>query len=156
VYGNVGHQLNTRRHMDVLRMEAEDNFLAFLPANVRKPIHDSWYTGIRRGDADDLEVWWMNVELITGYQTPNPQHELYQRAAEWLGPLASPPRVRPCAGSGCDSDERRQAIARADAALNRLGHMQGKIVQFLPDVAFVRVKLSEDESTADNDLAYTL
>ena len=34
--------------------------------------------------------------------------------------------------------------------------MRGKIVQFLPDVAFVRVKLREDESAADEDLAYTL
>ena len=48
------------------------------------------------------------------------------------------------------------AIARADAALGRLGRMQGKIVQFLPDVAFVRVKLGEDESAEENDLAYTL
>jgi len=156
VYGNVGHQLNTRLHMDVLRMEAENNFLAFLPASVRKPIHDSWYTGIRLGDADDVEVWWMNIELVTGYQTRDPQRELYQHASDWLGPLASPPRFHACVGSDCDSEQRRQAIARADAALGRLGRMQGKIVQFLPDVAFVRVKLGEDESAEENDLAYTL
>ena len=31
VYGNAGHQLNTRIVMDFLRMEGENNFLAFLP-----------------------------------------------------------------------------------------------------------------------------
>ena len=35
VYGNVGHQLNTRLYMDFLRMEGEDHLLAFLPAQVR-------------------------------------------------------------------------------------------------------------------------
>ncbi len=156
VYGNVGHQLNTRLHMDVLRMEAENNFLALLPAKVRKLIHDGWYTGIRTGDADDLDVWWMNIELVTGYQTADPQRELYQHAAGRLGALAAPARVRPCAGADCDTEERRRAIARADAALGKLGHMRGKIVQFLPDVAFVRVKLSDDEGAADHDLAFTL
>lgn len=156
VYGNVGHQLNTRLHMDVLRMEAENNFLALLPASVRKSIHHGWYTGIREGDVNDLDVWWMNIELVTGYQTPDPQRELYQHAAAWLGPLASPARERPCAGPDCDSDQRRQAIARTDAAFRRLGNMRGKIVQFLPDVAFVRVKLPENSDAAENDLAYTL
>ena len=157
VYGNLGHQLNTRLHMDVLRMEAENNFLALLPAKVRKPIHDGWYTGIREGDADELDVWWMNIELVTGYQTPDPQRELYQHATDWLGPLANPGRERPCAGPDCASEQRRQATARADAAIGRLRQMSGKIVQFLPDVAFVRVELNDaHDPGAENDLAYTL
>ena len=42
VYGNLGHQLNTRLYMDFLRMEGEDYFLSLLPAADRKSIRDSW------------------------------------------------------------------------------------------------------------------
>lgn len=45
VYGNIGHQTLTRIYMDLIRMEAEENFLAFLPPEQRKPIRDSWYKG---------------------------------------------------------------------------------------------------------------
>ncbi|QUM84194.1 fatty acid cis/trans isomerase [Moritella sp. 28] len=43
VYGNVGHQLNTRLYMDFLRMEAEFNFLNLLPKESRQKEHDYWY-----------------------------------------------------------------------------------------------------------------
>ncbi len=45
VFGNVVHQVATRRYMNLLRIEAEDEFLAFLPASQRKPIRDGWYRG---------------------------------------------------------------------------------------------------------------
>lgn len=46
VFGNVGHQMLTRIYMDYIRMEAEENFLLFLPAEERLPIRKSWYKGI--------------------------------------------------------------------------------------------------------------
>ena len=36
VYGNVGHQLNSRLYMDFLRMEGEFNFLTLLPEAQRR------------------------------------------------------------------------------------------------------------------------
>jgi hypothetical protein len=153
VYGNLGHQLNTRLHMDILRMEAEDNLLAYLPAKVRKSIHDGWYKGIREGDGGDVVPWWMDVELVTGYQTAKPQQELYQHLATRLGPLAKASIPRPCPGQDCDSEARQAAIVRADQAINKLSRMHGKIVEFLPDVAFVRVELGGADEA---DLAYTL
>jgi hypothetical protein len=153
VYGNLGHQYNTRRHMDILRMEAENTFLAFLPAQTRKATHDAWYTGIREGQVEDFDAWWMNIEFVSGYQTAKPQHELYQRAAEWLGPIAQHPGSRPCAGEGCATAARAEAVASVDRAMAQLGHMRGKIVGFLPDVAFVRVKMG---GAPEADLAYSL
>ena len=38
VFGNAGHQLETRIYMDYLRMEGENNFLSFLPREKRKTI----------------------------------------------------------------------------------------------------------------------
>jgi len=153
VYGNLGHQLNTRLQMDVLRMEAEDHVLAYMPAKARKSIHDSWYQGIRKGDGDDIVPWWMDVELVTGYQTAQPLQELYQHLAARLGPLSKPAIARPCVGTECDSEARQAAILRADRAISKLSRMYGKIVEFLPDVAFVRVELG---GAPEADLAYTL
>lgn len=45
VFGNVGHQSLTRIYMDLIRMEAEENFLLFMPPEIRKPMRDSWYKG---------------------------------------------------------------------------------------------------------------
>ncbi|HEY8271911.1 MAG TPA: fatty acid cis/trans isomerase [Pseudobdellovibrionaceae bacterium] len=45
VFGNISHQLLTRDYMDMLRMEAEEIFLSFLPPEERLPTRDSWYKG---------------------------------------------------------------------------------------------------------------
>ena len=51
VYGNIGHQLNTRLYMDFLRMEGEFNFLVMLPQASRRTVRDYWY----RGTSDDIK-----------------------------------------------------------------------------------------------------
>ena len=45
VFGNVGHQSLTRLYMDMIRMEAEELFLAFLPPSQRAALRNSWYRG---------------------------------------------------------------------------------------------------------------
>ena len=45
VHGNVGHQSLTRLYMDMIRMEAEELFLTFLPPPQRKRVRDDWYRG---------------------------------------------------------------------------------------------------------------
>ncbi|MGA7325035.1 MAG: fatty acid cis/trans isomerase [Rhodomicrobium sp.] len=43
VFGNVSHQLYTRLYMEMLRREAEDNFLLFLPPRERSRLRGQWY-----------------------------------------------------------------------------------------------------------------
>jgi len=43
VFGNLVHQVSTRRYMNLLRMEAESGFLGFLPLAERPVVRDSWY-----------------------------------------------------------------------------------------------------------------
>jgi hypothetical protein len=43
VFGNVSHQLHTRLYMEMLRREAEDNFLTFLPPQERARLRGQWY-----------------------------------------------------------------------------------------------------------------
>jgi hypothetical protein len=43
VFGNLVHQISTRRYMNLLRMEAEASFLSFLPGVMRRKVQDFWY-----------------------------------------------------------------------------------------------------------------
>ena len=43
VFGNLSHQLHTRLYMEMLRREAEDNFLLFLPPAERVRLRGQWY-----------------------------------------------------------------------------------------------------------------
>jgi len=45
VFGNIGHQSLTRLYMDLIRMEAEELFLDFLPPSQRTNLRNSWYQG---------------------------------------------------------------------------------------------------------------
>ncbi|WP_413578465.1 fatty acid cis/trans isomerase [Bdellovibrio sp. HCB290] len=46
VFGNIGHQLLTRVYMDMIRMEAEELFLRFLPPEQRLSYRRKWYKGL--------------------------------------------------------------------------------------------------------------
>ncbi len=43
VFGTLSHQLHTRLYMEMLRREAEDNFLLFLPPPERVRLRGQWY-----------------------------------------------------------------------------------------------------------------
>lgn len=46
IFGNVGHQGLTRIYMDLIRMEAEELFLMFLPPEQRFGYRRNWYQGL--------------------------------------------------------------------------------------------------------------
>lgn len=78
VYGNVGHQLNSRMYMDFLRMEGEFNFLSLLPSEIRKETREHWY----RGSVSEVEkyVYQGNdhvPETDIAFTSDNPLSELY-------------------------------------------------------------------------------
>ena len=154
VYGNLGHQLNTRLYMDFLRTEAEDYFLAFLPAEKRQVIRDTWYQGIRQSNRDDPgKVSWLNREFVSGYQSDDPQLELYRHFEQYLGPLTGDgDYINRCTTDKC-KPKVNQDILRADKAMQQAAKMDGVIVQILPDVVFVRVKMG---GKPEKDLAYTM
>lgn len=154
VYGNLGHQLNTRLYMDFLRTEGEDYFLAFLPPEQRQQIRDSWYQGIRESNKDDLgdETAWLRDEYVTGYRSDDVQLELYQQLEAHLGDIAGDgDYINRCKSDACRPDVDRDTL-RADKAMQKISEMDGAIVEFLPDVAFVRVQTGEKT----DDIAYTL
>jgi hypothetical protein len=155
VYGTAGHQLNTRIVMDFLRMEGENSFLAFLPVSQRKTIRDSWYQGIRKKREKQFEqpMDWLNVESVIGYQTDDPQRELYGHLQRHLGPLAGEDRINRCAAGGCAAVADDPVQARVERALARIAKARGSHLQILPDATFLRVRRG---LAGQHDLAYTL
>ena len=156
VYGNLGHQLNTRLYMDFLRSEGEDLFLAYLPVDQRHAIRDAWYQGIRKSNKDnegEAGQIWLNKEFVTGYQTDNVQLELYQHLENYLGKLAGDgDYINRCITDKC-KPKVKQDIQRVDKAMQQAAKMDGLIVQVLPDIAFVRVQMG---GKPEDDLAYSM
>ena len=156
VFGNLKHQLNTRLYMDYLRVEGEDNFLSFIPPGHRQSIRDSWYVGTRKGMEQDLGdiSHWQNMEVITGYQTDDPQRELYQHLEQRLAPvLTRHDAINRCSTPPCDNRGSGKHKQRADKAMQPIAEVEGITLAAFPDVAFIRVKV---DATQENDLAYTI
>ncbi len=155
VYGNLIHQVNTRIYMDFLRMEGEDYFLTFLPANRRKAIHDSWYTGLRSGVKEFFTApqEWLQVESVTGFKTSDPQKELYQYIKDRTGAIASAAdNINQCGSRDCRKPVPKATDTSVDRAMNAIASIKGANLHAFPDVAFVRIK--RDKARAD--LAYSL
>jgi hypothetical protein len=154
VYGNAGHQLTTRLYMDLLRSEAEQYFLAFVPAKKRKQLIDEWYRGIRESDKSDVSsVQWMDQNLVNGYKTDDEQHELYESLATRLGPLSGDGDfINRCNDNKCIKPVNKK-ILRINTALRSAKDINKKIAQYSPEVAFIRVLMG---GKPENDLAYTI
>ncbi len=155
VYGNLSHQMSTRVYMDFLRMEGEDYFLAFLPVNKRKAIRDTWYVG-QRSTIDELfsaPQAWLSTESVVGYQTSDPQGELYQHFKKRLaGATQYAESLNRCGTRYCAQATPNSAEERANRAMQNIAQLRGKNLHAFPDVAFVRVKTG----AVEGDLAYTL
>ncbi|HEX6828704.1 MAG TPA: fatty acid cis/trans isomerase, partial [Burkholderiales bacterium] len=130
VFGNAGHQLNSRLYMDFLRMEGEFNFLTLLPQAERERLRDYWYRGAKQEVKDYVygrKAWFDRDTGIT-YRSADPQHELYGLLQARLKPVL-PARF------GLDTVD--------DAGLRReldaLAQLRGRSLAWLPEVAVLRV-----------------
>ena len=134
VFGNVASQLDARLYMDFLRMEAEYNFLVFLPGETRGALADRWY----RGAADEERKFvfgkmaHFDRESDIAYRTANPQGELYALLNQRLAPILDR-RFDLAADNAAGGGQVQQALLR-------LSRAQGRAVNVLPEVAVVRIE----------------
>lgn len=154
VYGNVGHQLTSRLYMDFLRMEGESNFLSYLPPIDRKKTYERWYSGVR----SDMKGRYKEAakafskELVTGYQTKNPQRELYQKIQQRMAKVAvTDDFINRCRNTSCRQYERKKVIQKVDFEMQRIQALKGEILKIFPDLALVRVKIDDPI----DDLSYS-
>ena len=97
VYGNVGHQLNSRLYMDFLRMEGEFNFLTLLPEEARARYRDNWYRGASERVKGYVYGDRMNFEVNSGipFETDDPKAELFEMLRRRMGPALDESRTSP-------------------------------------------------------------
>lgn len=131
VYGNIGHQLNSRLYMDFMRMEGEFNFLTLLPQGLRQPTAEYWYQGAP--DEARKYVYGQyanpNAPSIIDYRTDDPQRELYGLLRGRLAPVLDPRFDLSTVGD-----------ARLRADLQSLATARGASLAWLPEMAIVRVE----------------
>jgi hypothetical protein len=155
VYGNVGHQLETRLYMDFLRMEGENNFLSFLPIEHRREIWADWYKDARKGAENYLHEQFRGLERTTNvvYRTDDPKAEFFRKLIAHAGTATNPNDfINRCPDDNCIDANASPAEQRADRAMRRVADIRGLQVQALPDVTFVHVVTDDDTE----DLAYTI
>jgi hypothetical protein len=130
VYGNTGHQLNSRLYMDFLRMEAEFNFLTLLPEEVRVSERDYWYRGASQSVKEYIYGDRISFDVDSGisFTSNDPKPELFDLLRRHLGPAL---------------DESRDIDLGADAfvtdELGRLAATQGESLNWLPEVGFLTI-----------------
>ncbi len=131
IYGNVGHQLNTRIYMDFMRMEGEANFLSLLPQASRKAVRDHWYRGAESRAKEYIDGAATHFPLETGiaFKTTAPAQELMLMGRE---------RLQPALGHKA-ALARDKAGPATQAAIGRLGNLEGRRVSFMPQLAWLIV-----------------
>ncbi len=130
VFGNIGHQLQSRMYMDFLRMEGEFNFLTFLPISRRKALMESWYRDTDDEVKDHVYGAYARYDQETGlvFQTATPEHELYAMIRDWAAPVL---------------EKKYELTEEPELALRDvlapLAMLQGRQVSFLSETSFLEV-----------------
>ncbi|MEL0629549.1 fatty acid cis/trans isomerase [Psychromonas aquatilis] len=142
VYGNLGHQVTTRLYMDFLRIEAESNFISFIPNEYREPVLTSWYLGATKELTNYLEDKNLMDSRPTGlkFDTEFPKAELLARLKSYV-----------YAPEMLQKANAQYRVLEQDLPLKRLNSLPNPSVLNLPPVSFI---LIEDEKKQDR--AYTL
>ncbi len=130
VFGNVGHQLNSRMYMDFLRMEGEFNFLSLLPSKVQNEVRDHWY----RGSVSEVEefVYEANKTKIKSdieYTTDTPLAELYSKLKTHLKPTLSQTHTL----------EDKSLSKKAKKAFNEINAVKGQAASLMAESTIIKV-----------------
>jgi hypothetical protein len=156
VFGSVSHQVATRLYMDHLRMQAENLFLTFLPADRRAEIRASWYVGAThtldyahvdrlRAASHGTQIPYISTDVVA---------ELLEMILARNPTVSGPPDpLNRCAAPPCDRPGASPLERRAERALAPLTGVRGRWVAELPELAFLRVRSADG---ADDDALYSL
>ncbi|MDD2768988.1 MAG: fatty acid cis/trans isomerase [Methylococcus sp.] len=144
VFGNVGHQLATRLYMDFMRMEAENNFLDFLPAAMRRAERASWYRGVsgRLNNMVQNPLWGLDRETGVAYRSGDPKKEFFEQVRARFGQAAGEPD--PFVGCQSGTCGYASGIApaqlEAERTLRPLAFLKGYAISHLPELSYLRIR----------------
>ncbi len=130
VYGNVGHNLLSRIHMDFLRMDGEASFLTLLPQASRAKERNHWYRGAKEATINFLKnpKLEQQIQPDIAYRTNNHKAELFSMLKSHLG-------------DALDSKYDLKHIADTETrrSLERLSRISGAKTQFLSEVSMIEI-----------------
>jgi hypothetical protein len=147
--------------MDFLRIEAELNFLVFLPRDQRLPLYRNWYRDtdqpekLERLIVDNVNQYGVRVPAIH-YETADGKKEFFNKVYQHLGGARSPlDTINWCreAPKQCATWKLDPTTASVEKALRHLSGMKGEVTDVFPNVTFVRLKV---DGSIEHDLVYTL
>jgi hypothetical protein len=161
VFGSVSTQAETRLYFDLMRANGENNFLHFMPPQVRTSMRDSWYRG---SDAQTkisklYEIVNEDMPVDIPYKGDDPKEEFVSLVTARLQAAAGPPDVlNRCPDAPCYSADASPTLRRIERSLQTLSPRPAaepgmRFVDFMPDVAFLRVVPEDPKQEAQ---AYTL
>jgi hypothetical protein len=135
IYGNIGHQLNSRLYMDFMRMEGELNFLTLLPERTRAQEWKYWYRDAGRKIEDFGEVYFNRVNRDTDipYHTTHPKSELIGMLKKRLAPVLQ-----------TSTDIEKLGKTHVSQQLERLSQLKGVALSWLPQLAFLSIEGSDN------------
>jgi hypothetical protein len=134
VYGNVGHQLNSRLYMDFLRMEGEFNFLVFLPEAQRRATRDHWYRGTSAGSREQVyggASSTLPVASAIRYASGDAKQQLLDMMKA---------RFAPVLDTRFDTSREPAAVR---APLRELASVRGAALQWFPEAALLAVEMPD-------------
>lgn len=143
VYGNLGHQTNSRLYMDYLRAEGEFNFIAMLPKAQRIAVRDYWYRDVDNATREQVygsPATTLNLESGVRYKTSDARLELMQQLKKQLAPALS---------TRLDWSQRTPKAVKPQ--LQPIVATRGTALQWLPETAVLVVELPDGKP-----LTYTL
>ncbi len=129
VYGNVGHQLLSRVHMDFLRMDGEAAFLTMLPQESRVKERNDWHRNAPKEANEFLAnpEFEKNGSVSIPYKTKEHKNELLGMLKERLKPVLTTNFTIDFHGN-----------TGLERTVKRLNGYVGEGASLLPDTAVVR------------------
>lgn len=138
VYGNAGHQLESRMYMDFLRMEGEANFLELLPLEQRRNIHAHWYRNTPERVADYVfgENFTSTLDSQIQYTSEDTKSELFDLLDQHTNVASE------------NLFSYKSSTVSGKQQLRRLDEFKGESVSILPQQFLLVVK----NAGADSDI----
>jgi hypothetical protein len=157
VFGSAAHQVETRLYFDLLRAEAETNFLRFMPKEVRSSLRKSWYRGTL-ATLKTLTVYPSLDDTATQFQPKgdDPVADFVSQLRVRMPTLAGPEgdltgNSFPVLDKSLDASM-QQSVEASLRTLEGGNGAERPFIKFLPDVSFIRVGFGD----RTQDLSYSL
>ncbi|MDD5268738.1 MAG: fatty acid cis/trans isomerase [Methylococcales bacterium] len=152
VYGSAGLQIASRTYMDLLRQDAEDNFLRLMPAMERQTIWNSWYPGFNSLRTAPPQLSLDHPSKIK-FLTTDYKKEFFDQVRQKMGNAAGAvDTINRCQQDVCIRANTTSVQQQADSQMRNLAKLKGHKLGALPDSILLRVETGDPAG----DLVYTL